>query len=104
MIVDSHQHFWDLGRGDYAWLTPAGGGKLKGLRPMIQDIADPDWVTRPALDAAFEAIAARELVFDALVRPKHLGVSRQLIERLALGRERDIFAANASRLYGLHLH
>jgi L-fuconolactonase len=279
VIVDSHQHFWDLGRGDYAWLTPAAGllyrnflpedlagtlrvhevgatvlvqaaateaetrfllllaaahpfiggvvgwadferpdisahvaalaaagdGKLKGLRPMIQDIADPDWVTRPALDAAFEAITARELVFDALVRPQHLGplrerllrhptlravldhagkpdiahgefdawardieriardtsgccklsgllteagaqwsmekiapyaahvlacfgaqrvlwgsdwpvltsvvsysdwlrVSQQLVARFAPGRERDIFAANASRLYGLHLH
>jgi L-fuconolactonase len=153
MIVDSHQHFWDLGRGDYTWLTPdagvlyrnflpgdlaqtlraqgvsativvqaaateaethflfslaalnpfiagvvgwldfenpavadrvaalaaAGGGKLKGLRPMIQDIADPEWVTRHALDAAFEALAPRGLVFDALVRPRHL---RPLRERL----------------------
>lgn len=279
MIVDSHQHFWDLARGDYTWLTPDAGvlyrsflpedlagtlgahgvsatvlvqaaateaetrfllllagahpfiggvvgwvdferldvsalmagisaasdGKLKGLRPMIQDIADPDWVMRPTLDAAFEAIAARDLVFDALVRPKHLGalrerlvrhptlrtvldhagkpdiahgefdtwardieriardtssccklsgllteageqwslekvapyvahafscfganrilwgsdwpvvtavasygdwlgISRQLVERFAAGRERDIFAANACRLYGLHLH
>ena len=133
MIIDAHQHFWDLARGDYAWLTPdagvlyrdylphdlagtlrehgvgatvlvqaaaseaetqflfrlaaahpfvagvvgwvdfeshiapqrissmaaAAGGRLKGMRPMIHDIADAAWVTRPALDAAFEAMTAK---------------------------------------------
>ena len=24
-IVDAHLHVWDLGRGDYAWITPAHG-------------------------------------------------------------------------------
>ena len=155
MIVDSHQHFWDLRRGDYTWLTPdagvlyrsflpedladslraheigatvlvqaaateaethfllrlaaahpfiagvvgwadferpdvsahvaalsaAGGGKLKGLRPMIQDIPDPDWVARPAVDAAFRTIAAHDLVFDALVRPQHLAPLRERLLR-----------------------
>jgi L-fuconolactonase len=155
MIIDAHQHFWDLARGDYAWLTAdagvlyrdylphdlagtlrehgvgatvlvqaaaseaetqflfrlatahpfvagvvgwvdfeshvaprriaslaaAGGGRLKGMRPMIHDIADAAWVTRPALDAAFEAMTAHELVFDALVRPKHLRVLRERLLR-----------------------
>jgi L-fuconolactonase len=155
MIIDAHQHFWDLTRGDYAWLTPqagvlyrnclpedlaptlgrhavgatvlvqaaateaetrflfelaaanpfvggvvgwvdfesqeapqriaalaaAGGGKLKGLRPMIQDIADPGWVLRPQLDAAFEAMEAHDLVFDALVRPRHLRALRNRLLR-----------------------
>src|SRR5207248_3189028 len=121
MIVDSHQHFWRLDRGDYNWLTPklapihrdfgladlgpilshhnidatvlvqaaatvaetdyilslaaesafvlgvvgwvdfespdapaeierlACNPRLKGLRPMIQDLADPEWMLRPAL-------------------------------------------------------
>ena len=22
MIIDAHQHFWQLARGDYGWLTP----------------------------------------------------------------------------------
>ena len=22
MIIDSHQHFWKLSRGDYSWMTP----------------------------------------------------------------------------------
>ena len=153
-LVDAHQHFWRLSRGDYAWLTPelralyrdfepgdlapllaannvaatvlvqaaateeethflfelarkhsfikgvvgwtdfaaadvasriaalaaAGGGVLKGLRPMIQDIADPDWVRRPELDAAFAAMIAHDLAFDALVKPAHIPA---LLARLA---------------------
>jgi len=153
-LVDAHQHFWRLARGDYAWLTPelralyrdfepgdlapllaannvaatvlvqaaateqethflfelarkhsfikgvvgwtdfaapdvasriaalaaAGGGVLKGLRPMIQDIADPDWVRRPELDAAFAAMTANDLAFDALVKPAHIPA---LLARLA---------------------
>jgi L-fuconolactonase len=155
MIIDAHQHFWQLSRGDYGWLTPqagtlyrdylpddlapllkdhgvgatvlvqaapteaethfllglarehrfiagvvgwvdfeaadvgerivalatAGCGKLKGLRPMIQDIPDPRWIARPSLDAAFEALVAHELVFDALVRPVHLEALRERLLR-----------------------
>jgi L-fuconolactonase len=55
-----------------AALAQAGGEKLKGLRPMVQDIADPDWIARPALDRAFDAIITHDLTFDALVRPIHL--------------------------------
>lgn len=47
--------------------------KLKGLRPMLQDISDDDWITDPALDPAIEAMQANSLVFDALVLPRHLG-------------------------------
>jgi len=155
MIIDAHQHFWRLSRGDYGWLTPDAGalyrdylpddlvpllhehqvvatvlvqaapteaetrfllrlarehpfiagvvgwvdfeaadageriaalaasaaGKLKGLRPMIQDITDPDWIMRPSLDAAFEAMGAHGLVFDALVRPGHLEALRKRLLR-----------------------
>ncbi|HEX7914551.1 amidohydrolase family protein [Rudaea sp.] len=155
MVVDAHQHFWRLSRGDYTWLTPdlgalhrdfepadlapllaqngvaatvavqaaateeethflldlarehafikgvvgwtdfdaldvsrriaalvkAGAGKLKGLRPMIQDIADPDWVARPQLDAAFATMIDQGLVFDALVRLPHLGALLTRLQR-----------------------
>ena len=46
--------------------------KLKGLRPMLHDLPDPDWILQPALVPALEAMAAHGLVFDALVRPVHL--------------------------------
>lgn len=145
-LIDAHQHFWRLDRGDYGWLTPEAGalyrdwqpadlepllaahgvratmlvqaapteaeteyllrlardhafiagvvgwsdfeaadaprriaalaahgeGHLRGLRPMVQDIADPGWLARPDLDPAFAAMARHGLVFDALVRPRHL--------------------------------
>ncbi len=45
---------------------------LKGIRPMIQDIADDDWILRPALNRTFEALVAMDLRFDALVLPRHL--------------------------------
>jgi len=138
-IVDSHQHFWRIDRGDYGWLTPqvgpiyrdclpehlapqlarAGVGttvlvqaaptvaetryllelahqhpfiagvvgwvdfespdavetiaklaedpQLLGLRPMIQDIPDPDWMLDTGQAPAFEAMLDHGLVFDALV-------------------------------------
>ncbi|WP_326535740.1 amidohydrolase family protein [Pseudorhodoferax sp.] len=46
--------------------------RLRGLRPMLQDIADPDWVLQPALASALQAMARCGLVFDALVQPRHL--------------------------------
>ena len=46
--------------------------KLKGLRPMLQDIADPDWMLQPALRPALQAMVRGDLVFDALVQPRHL--------------------------------
>ncbi|WP_461536575.1 amidohydrolase family protein [Spongorhabdus nitratireducens] len=150
-MIDAHQHFWMLPRGDYGWLTPelkplyrdympddlghilkmegiAGtvlvqaaqtedetrfllglanhydfiqgvvgwmdmtredaadqldelqmNHWLKGIRPMIQDIPDPDWILQPALDNCFALIESRDLVFDALVRTEHLP---QLLKRI----------------------
>ena len=46
--------------------------KLVGLRPMIQDIADDDWMLRPTLAPAFQAMITHDLTFDALVLPRHL--------------------------------
>ncbi len=76
---------------DHAFIEGGGGGvdcaaadapariaglvadpKLKGLRPMIQDLPDDDWMLRPDLDAAFHALNQHGLVFDALVLPRHL--------------------------------
>ncbi|WP_266158145.1 amidohydrolase family protein [Dyella silvatica] len=155
IIVDAHQHYWSVRRGDYGWLDTApetlrrdylpddlraqrdqaqvwrtvlvqaapseaetrylfelarsepsiagvvgwvdfaasdvrqridnlvrdGDGRLLGLRPMAQDIADPDWLARPALDAAFDALQAHDLAFDALVRLDQLPALRQRLSR-----------------------
>ncbi|MEM9845823.1 MAG: amidohydrolase family protein [Pseudomonadota bacterium] len=153
MRIDAHQHFWDLTRGDYGWLTkdlvpiyrdflpehlapllqangiegtvlvqaaptvaetefmlaladktpfvkgvvgwvdfedPGAPGQiarlaehdvLVGLRPMIQDIPDKDWMLRPDLTPAFEALIAANLTFDALTLPMHLPNLRELLAR-----------------------
>jgi L-fuconolactonase len=46
--------------------------KLKGLRPMLQDIPDPDWILQPTLQPLLALMAELGLVFDALVKPVHL--------------------------------
>jgi L-fuconolactonase len=46
--------------------------RLRGLRPMLQDLADPDWILQRALDPAFAAMVEHGLVLDALVKPVHL--------------------------------
>jgi L-fuconolactonase len=61
--------------------TLAAHPKLKGLRPMLQDLPDPDWILQPALAPAFDAMLASDLAFDALVRPAHLSRIRTLARR-----------------------
>jgi L-fuconolactonase len=151
--VDAHQHFWQLSRGDYTWLTPtldllyrdytaadlqpllaaAGVDKtvlvqaaasvaetefmlrvaeasgfvagvvgwvdmesqqldntlqrlgenplLVGIRPMIQDIADPQWMLKSELAPAFYTLVDMGLTFDALVTPQHLDALLMLLRR-----------------------
>jgi L-fuconolactonase len=54
---------------------------LVGLRPMVQDIADDDWLLGPALAPLLTAMARNGLVFDALVLPRHLPRLLQIVGR-----------------------
>jgi L-fuconolactonase len=54
---------------------------LRGVRPMMQDIPDTDWMLDPALDPAFRAVIDLGLCFDALVQPRHLTNLRRLLDR-----------------------
>lgn len=54
---------------------------LVGIRPMVQDIADDDWLVRPSHRPVFEALIAHGLVFDALVLPRHLSRLHIVLER-----------------------
>jgi L-fuconolactonase len=152
-MIDAHQHFWQLGRGDYAWptageaaifrdfgpddlaplLTRAGvrqtvlvqatpsvaetgyllalAGRtpfvagvvgwadltapdavatieglradpaLKGLRPMLQSIAETDWILQPAAGTALRHMAKAGLRLDALIQPRHLAAIATLARR-----------------------
>ena len=155
MIIDAHQHFWAVSRGDYGWLenNPAVGAiardirpadlrphlsrhridrtvlvqaaptleeteyllgladatdfiakvvgwidfedksharhlarfakhpKFAGVRPMIQDIADENWMHRPEVQWAFAAIIEHDVTFDALGHPRHLAAFGRLFHR-----------------------
>ncbi|HEX7114154.1 MAG TPA: amidohydrolase family protein [Steroidobacter sp.] len=62
-------------------LLSYGKGKLKGFRPMIQDIPDANWIADASLDRAFDELVASELVFDALVKPVHLEALLRRLDR-----------------------
>lgn len=46
--------------------------KFVGVRPMIQDIPDVDWMLREDVQWAYELITECDLTFDALGFPRHL--------------------------------
>jgi len=54
---------------------------LKSIRPMLQDLADPDWILGDAVQPALAALPALGLRFDALVRPPQLPALLTLLDR-----------------------
>ena len=55
--------------------------KFSGVRPMIQDIADVDWMHRADVQWGFKAIVDLDLTFDALGFPIHLDNFLKLFDR-----------------------
>lgn len=54
---------------------------FRGIRPMIQDIPDPEWLLRPDLTEPLRELARRDLCLDALVHPLHLENLLALLRR-----------------------
>ena len=54
---------------------------FKGIRPMIQDIPDDNWMLDASLDPAFRYLIDHGLCFDALVKPQHLDNLYTLLKR-----------------------
>lgn len=52
--------------------------KFVGVRPMLQDIDDVDWILRPSCGRALSALASHGLVFDALIKPIHMSRIEQI--------------------------
>lgn len=59
----------------------AGHPKMKGLRPMIQDIPDDGWMLRDEVQWAFRALCDLGLRFDALGFPRHLAPFLTILKR-----------------------
>jgi L-fuconolactonase len=55
---------------------------LKSIRPMLQDLPDPDWVLRDDVVRALRALPQLGLRFDALVKPPQLPALLRLQERI----------------------
>lgn len=55
--------------------------KFRGVRPMIQDIPDDDWMLRADVQWGFEAVRDLDLTFDALGFPRHLANFHTLLTR-----------------------
>lgn len=50
----------------------ARDAKFKGVRPMLQDLPDDDWIANPALAPAVAALIEHGLAFDALIFTRHV--------------------------------
>jgi L-fuconolactonase len=55
--------------------------KLLGLRPMLQDLPDDNWILKPNLKPAVKALIENGLRYDALIFPRHLGPIRKFIDQ-----------------------
>lgn len=54
---------------------------LVGIRPMLQDLPDPDWILKPERQAGLRALTEAGLVFNALVRPIGLAAIAQVAKQ-----------------------
>lgn len=55
--------------------------KMRGLRPMLQNLPDDAWILNPDLEPAIAEMQACNLSFDALVRVRQLPYLRVFAER-----------------------
>jgi L-fuconolactonase len=55
---------------------------LVGVRPMIQDIEDVEWVKRPEVISGLRAVQAAGLTFDVLIRTEHLAPVVEVLSEL----------------------
>ena len=55
--------------------------KFSGVRPMIQDIEDTDWMLRNDVQWAFAALSDLDLTFDALGFSRHLANFLTILKR-----------------------
>ncbi|MEY4748498.1 MAG: hypothetical protein RIQ60_712 [Pseudomonadota bacterium] len=65
-----------------AWaFDPAFKGRFKGVRPMLQDLPDADWIACAPHPEVMRALLRLDLRFDALVQPWHLEPLLSFVDR-----------------------
>jgi L-fuconolactonase len=50
-----------------------------GVRPMLHDLPDPEWMLRPSVRRALGVLQERGVCFDFLVRPPHLSAMLRVL-------------------------
>ena len=55
--------------------------KLRGVRPMLQDLPDDDWIAKANTTHAVDALIAHDLTFDALVFTRHASALATFLAR-----------------------
>ncbi|WP_322012444.1 amidohydrolase family protein [Paraburkholderia sp. J12] len=55
--------------------------KFLGVRPMLQDLPDDDWIAKADTARAVEALIAHDLAFDALIFTRHAPALETFIAR-----------------------
>lgn len=55
--------------------------KFVGLRPMLQDMGERDWILRDEVAPSLAALVEHGLVLDALIRPDQIGVIAAVADR-----------------------
>lgn len=73
--------FDDVAAAESALAEFVADPNFVGVRPMIQDIDDPAWITRPEFDPVVELLIEADLRFDALVKPVQLPFLLEFLER-----------------------
>jgi L-fuconolactonase len=59
-----------------------GGGRLAGLRHLVQDEPDPGWLDRPEVRRGLAAVGEAGIVYDLLVRPPQLAAAVRAVRDL----------------------
>lgn len=55
--------------------------KFRGVRPMLQDLPDDDWIASAGTSRAVEALIAHDLAFDALIFTRHANALETFLAR-----------------------
>ena len=58
-----------------------GGDRLVGIRHLVQDEADPNYLDRPSVVRGIEAVRRAGVAYDVLVRPPQLPAALRLARR-----------------------
>ena len=78
----------DLTADDVGWQLDSmaegrGGVHLAGVRNLVQDEVDPEWLMQPVVVAGLREVAARDLGYDLLIRADQLRGAERVVREVA---------------------